>query len=487
MIIEEKQKIIPVIDDNVIKGVITRTNLLNYLVQHSKEDILTESEIQKKLKIRRVDHLLHQQLDKRILKLLENIGQTGQDLGWNIFVVGGFVRDLLLGYDNLDIDIVVEGDGIEFAKTFAKKEGCRVNIHKKFATAVIVYPDSFKVDVASARMEYYKTPAALPIVEKSSIKLDLTRRDFTINTLAISLNPNNFGRLIDFFGGMRDLKDKTIRTIHNLSFVEDPTRIFRAIKFANRFDFDIGKLTSNLIKNAVLINCFKNLSGLRVLAELKQIFAESDPIPAVKIMEDYGLEKILHKELHFIPQTYQLLESVNKIMVWHDLLYTNEEYLRWAIYFMAIFNRCSHQVSKEVCERLNIPPKERTLLMEKRYEAETQLALIEKAPSSYKMEDLYWKLTGFKTEYLLYMMALANNEDTKKAISYYYTHLRHVKPAIRGKDLISLGFKPGPVFSDILNKVLTEKLGGKLKSKEEELDYVRRYVIDLTNNDKSYI
>jgi tRNA nucleotidyltransferase (CCA-adding enzyme) len=477
MIIEEKQKIIPVIDKGVIKGVITRTNILNYLVQHNKDitEILTESEIQKKLKIRRINHLLYQRLDNHILTLLTNIGQTGQYLGWNTFAVGGFVRDLLLGHDNLDIDIVVEGDGIEFAKTFAKKESCRVNTYKKFATAVIVYPNNFKVDVASARMEYYQTPAALPIVEKSSIKHDLARRDFTINTLAISLHPDNFGRLIDFFGGMRDLKDKTIRTIHNLSFVEDPTRIFRAIKFANRFGFNIGKLTSSLIKNAVVINCFKNLSGSRVLSELKQIFAESDPIPAVKIMEDYGLEKILHKELNFVPQTYQLLESVNKIMVWHDLLYTNEDYLRWTIYFMAIFNRCSHQVSKEICERLNIPPKERAILMEKRYEAETQLAIIEKTPSSDKIENLYWKLTGFKTEFLLYMMALTTNEDTKKAISYFYTHLRHVKPIIRGKDLVSLGLKPGPVFSEILNKILTEKLGGKVKSKEAELEYVREY------------
>ncbi|MBT3388408.1 MAG: CBS domain-containing protein [Desulfobacula sp.] len=476
MVIEEKQRIIPVIDEGVIRGVITRTNFLNYLVQHNKDitDTLTDAEIQKKIKTKHINNLLSQRLDQRILKLLKDIGETGREMGCNTFAVGGFVRDLLLDHDNLDIDIVVEGDGIEFAKTFAKKEGCRVSPHKKFSTAVIVYPDNFKVDVASARIEYYKTPAALPIVEKSSIKLDLARRDFTINTLAISLHPDNFGRLIDFFGGMRDLKDKTVRTIHNLSFVEDPTRIFRAIKFANRFDFKIGKVTSNLIKNAVLIKCFNNLSGSRVLSELKQILSESNPIPAIKTMEAYGLEKILHKKLIFVPQTYQLLESVNKIMAWHDLLYTNEEYLRWTVYFMAVLYRRPYKVCKEICERLNIPSKEGILLMEKRYEAEAQLALIEKAPS-YKMEDLYWVLIGLKTEHLLYMMVLANNEDTKKAISYFYTHLRNIKTLIRGKDLVSLGLKPGPAFSLILNKVLTEKIGGKLKTKEEELAFVREF------------
>ena len=476
IIIEGKHRILPVIDDGWIRGVITRTDLLNYLVAHNKALKRNETElgIKKNVKKRQVENILYQRLDNRIRKLLQNIGKTGNELGFNMFVVGGFVRDLLLNRQIEDIDIVVEGNGIEFAKIYAKKEGCRINTYKKFGTAVIIFPDDFKIDVASARLEYYKTPAALPIVEKSSIKLDLARRDFTINTLAISLNPDNFGTMIDYFGANRDLKDKTIRIIHNLSFVEDPTRIFRAIKFSNRFGFKIGKVTSNLIHNAIKIDCFKSLSGLRVLSELKQIFEEENPIPAIKTMETYGLEKVLHKNLTFIPNTYQLLESVNKILSWHDLLYVDEQYPRWSVYLMALLNRCSYKVCEQICDRLKVPLKERSILLEKRYKAEKQLHLIENSLNHTK-QDLYWALINFKTEYILYMMALAKDEEIRKAISNFYTHQRSIRPYIKGRDLLKIGLPPGPVFSIVLNQVLNAKLDGQLKTKKEEVRFATQY------------
>jgi len=477
IIIEEKQRILPVIDDGCIKGVITRTDFLNYLVEHNKasKKNTTELSVKKNTRKRHIANILYQRLDNHIKQLLIDIGKTGNELGFNMFVVGGFVRDLLLSRQIDDIDIVVEGDGIEFAKLYAQKKGCRVNTHKKFGTAVIIFSDGFKIDVASARLEYYTTPAALPIVEKSSIKLDLARRDFTINTLAISLNPDNFGTMVDYFGANRDLKDKTIRIIHNLSFVEDPTRIFRAIKFSNRFGFKIGKVTSNLIKNAINIGCFKNLSGLRVLSELKQIFEEENPIPAIKTMEKYGLEKVIHKNLNFIPNTYQLLEAVNKILSWHDLLYMNENYPRWAVYFMALLNRCSYNVCEQICDRLKIPARERTILLEKRLKAEKRLTVIENS-SDYSIHDLYWALINFNTEFILYMMALAKDEDTKKAISNFYTHQRNIKPYIQGRDLLDIGLKPDKQFGTILKQVLNAKLDGKLKTKKEEIKFAAEYV-----------
>ncbi|MEN8212534.1 MAG: CBS domain-containing protein, partial [Thermodesulfobacteriota bacterium] len=455
IIIEGKHRILPVIDNGCIKGVITRTDLLNYLVEHNKavQNKGTELAIKKNTRKRDVSNILFQRLDNRVRQLLQDIGKTGSELEFNMFVVGGFVRDFLLSRQIDDIDIVVEGDGIKFAKLYAKKQGCRINTYKKFGTAVIIFPDNFKIDVASARLEYYKTPAALPIVEKSSIKLDLARRDFTINTLAISLNPESFGTMVDYFGANRDLKDKTIRIIHNLSFVEDPTRIFRAIKFSNRFGFKIGKVTSHLIKNAIKIDCFKNLSGLRVLSELKQIFEEENPIPAIKMMEEYGLEKVIHKSLNFIPNSYQLLESVNKILSWHDLLYVKEPYPRWAVYFMALLNRCSYNVCEQICTRLNIPLRERSILLEKRLKAEKQLTVIENS-SKYSIQDLYWALSTFKTEFILYMMALAKDEEIKKSISQFYTHQRDIKPYIQGRDLLKIGLKPGKIIGKMLDKVL---------------------------------
>jgi len=228
---------------------------------------------------------------------LTTIGKIGSELNFGVYVVGGFVRDLLLYKKNDDIDIVIEGDGIKFAIEYAKQTDSNLHIYEKFGTAVITMPDNFKIDVASARMEYYKSPAALPTVEMSSIKLDLYRRDFTINTLAINLIPDEFGTLTDFFAGQRDLKDKIIRVIHNLSFVEDPTRIFRAIRFEQRFGFKIGKLTAGLIKNAVKMDFFRKLSGLRVLTELRYILEERHPVRAVIRLSDYNLLQVLHSEV----------------------------------------------------------------------------------------------------------------------------------------------------------------------------------------------
>jgi tRNA nucleotidyltransferase (CCA-adding enzyme) len=475
-IIEKKQRIIPVMDHEEIKGVITRTDLLNFLVQHDKAVKHTDQLVFKKqnARKRRIHNIMAQRLDDRTMDLLKSIGAAGDELGLNLYVVGGFVRDLLLQRTVDDIDIVVEGDGIAFARYVGEKLNCRVNTHKKFGTAVVIVSPQIKVDVASARLEYYDFPAALPIVEKSSIKRDLARRDFTINTLALSLNAETFGTLFDYFGGTRDLKDKTIRTIHNLSFVEDPTRIFRAIKFANRFGFDIGKVTANLIRNAIKVDCFKNLSGLRVLSELKQIFSEEDPIPAIRSMTDYGLEKVIHPRLEITPATYQTLESANKTLTWHDLLYVQETYPRWAVYFMVLLHRCNLKVSEQICDRLMVPVGERQLLLETRYKAENRLGFIE-SNHPVSRQKLYWALINFNTVFVLYMMALTKNEAVRKDISRFYTEFRHVTPKIRGKDLIRIGVTPGPAFTKILNEVRNAKLDGYLDTREKEMDFTIKY------------
>jgi tRNA nucleotidyltransferase (CCA-adding enzyme) len=178
-----------------------------------------------------VASLMRERLSRKLIDLLKSFGEVADDLGYNAYAVGGFIRDLFLRRANTDIDIVIEGDGIRFAKRFAElNPGARVRTHEKFGTSVVIFPDGFKVDVATARREYYESPATLPVVELSSVKLDLYRRDFSINTLAVKLNKRHFGVLIDFFGGQKDIKDRAIRVLHNLSFVEDPTRVFRALK-----------------------------------------------------------------------------------------------------------------------------------------------------------------------------------------------------------------------------------------------------------------
>nr|WP_282959067.1 CBS domain-containing protein [Desulfobacter hydrogenophilus] len=478
-IIDLKQRVVPVMENRIISGVITRTDLLNFLVEHNREVVLSEQTDISGLKPRTkyVGNRLKHRLDQRVRTLLSDIGNAGDTLGVEVFVVGGFVRDLMLEQPIEDVDVVVEGDGIAFASYFASLHHCRLHQHRKFNTAVIIFEDGLKVDVASARLEYYATPAALPVVENSSIKMDLARRDFTINTLAISLNTETFGTLIDYFGGVRDVKDKIVRIIHNLSFIEDPTRIFRAIKFSNRFGFRIGKVTANLIKNALNVGAVKNLSGLRVLSELKQIFGEENPLPAVQTMADYGLDKVIHHDLKLTDTTCALFESVGKTLAWHDLLYADDVYPRWAVYFMAWLHGYPFAVSIQIADRLMFPVKEKERLIEQRIKSEHRIRLIEKSyPVS--TQQIYWWLIHFKTECLLFMLALTKNESVRKAISHFYTHQRKIKPLIGGKDLKSVGIKPGPVYTTILNKIIDEKLDGKLNTMEEEIKFAKHYAFE---------
>jgi len=478
-IIDLKQRVVPVMENQIISGVITRTDLLNFIVEHNREIVQSEKKDISGLKPRTkyVGNLLKTRLNERIRTLLSDIGSAGDALGVEIFVVGGFVRDLMLERPIEDVDVVVEGDGIAFARYFASMHHCRLHQHRKFNTAVIIFEDGFKIDVASARLEYYATPAALPVVENSSIKMDLARRDFTINTLAISLNAESFGTLIDYFGGVRDIKDKIIRIIHNLSFIEDPTRIFRAIKFSNRFGFRIGKVTANLIKNALNVGAVKHLSGLRVLSELKQIFGEDNPLPALQTMADYDIDKVIHHDLKLTDTTRALFKSVGKTLAWHDLLYEDDAYPRWSVYFMAWLHGYSFTVSTQIADRLMFPIKERELLLEQRIKAAQRIRLIEK---NYPVsnQQMYRWLIHFKTECLLFMLALTKKESVRKAISHFYTHQRKTQPLIGGKDLKSVGIKPGPIYSTILNKIIDEKLDGKLNTMEEEIEFAKHYAFE---------
>ncbi len=470
-----KQRILPVMNGHRSVGVITRTDLLKVLVQQSK---LTKGDLPDPLAVpvhartRRIANFMRERLSPRILEILRTIGEVASSIGYDAYVVGGFVRDLFLYRTNEDIDIVIEGDGIAFAKTYAKLMKARIHSYAKFGTAVIIFPDEFKIDVASARMEYYKFPAALPIVEMSSIKLDLFRRDFTINTLAIQLNPDKFSTLIDFFAAQKDLKERTLRVLHNLSFVEDPTRIFRALRFEQRFGFSIGKLTSHLIENAVKRDFFKRLSGRRVFTELRHILNEDNPTPAIIRLHDYDLLKAIHPSIEMNSELINLLNAVKKVQAWHDLLFLEDAYLKWAVYFMALIHKCTPRTCSEICKRLELAPRHKVLVQKERFQAEKCLTALEhRLPRT--NSELYQTLSGFKTELILYLLALSKREQVKKAISFFYTQLRSVQVSLSGQDLMDMGFKPGPPFKKVLQTVLEAKLDGQLETVDDERKFVK--------------
>ncbi len=486
-IIDHKQRILPVMSDGNIVGVITRTNLLNTLVNkrpNKNREFNLSANQTVHARTKNIVKFMKERLSPQILNILRSIGETATEIGCNAFVIGGFVRDLFLYRSNEDIDIVIEGNGIEFAKKFAQKAATRIHTYNKFGTAVIIFPDGFKIDVASARMEYYKFPAALPTVEMSSIKLDLFRRDFTINTLAIQLNPDKFGILIDFFSVQKDIKEKAIRILHNLSFVEDPTRAFRAIRFEQRFGFTIGKLTSGLIKNAVKMDFFSRLSGRRIFSELCQILEEDDPTPAIIRLNDYNLLKTIHPSIELNNQLVALFGSTQKVVTWHDLLFLDESYLKWAVYFMALIRGFNKELSIEICSRLELAQRYKTIFCKERFKAENCLALLE-GNRNLTNSDLYKQLSVFRTELILYMMAVTRFENIKKSISHFFIRLRYINIEVSGKDLIMLGLKPGPVFRETLEAVLHAKLNGRLITRQDELEFMKAYVYNKLKPSKN--
>ena len=477
-IIGNKQRILPVMTGGQIVGVITRTDLLNVLVQQSQMTRNGAPDPHKRPvpgRMRNITHFMQERLSSRLIDTLHQIGQTAHQLMFQAYVVGGFVRDLFLYRKNEDLDIVIEGDGIVFAKAFAAQFGARIHTHKAFGTAVIIFQDGFKIDVATARLEYYRSPAALPDVEMGSIKLDLFRRDFTINTLSICLNPDRFGALIDFFSAQKDIKDKAIRVLHNLSFVEDPTRVFRALRFEQRFGFTIGKLTANLIKNAVRMDFFKRLSGRRVFSEIKSILEEENPTPAVIRMNDFNLLKVIHPSITLDQALIDLLNSTKSAVAWHGLLFTEDPYLRWAVYLMALIHHCDEETSQQVCRKMELAPRYHRMLSRERLDALECLHQMEYRPPGTKSE-LYHLLHGFRTELILYMIAATDNQAIKKNISLYYNKLRNIQPFVNGQDLITAGLKPGPLFRHILDAVLDAKINGATATREDEILFVEQWI-----------
>ncbi len=400
--------------------------------------------------------------------MLKLSGEAARDLEYSAYLVGGSIRDLLRDEANLDIDIVIEGDGIAFAQALAKKMKAKVKSHKRFGTAVVI-TDFLKFDVATARTEYYDSPAALPRVEMSSIKKDLYRRDFTINTLAIKLNPGHFGQLLDYFGGQRDIKEKTIRILHNLSFIEDPTRAFRAIRFSERFGFKISKHTINLIKTAVRIDLFNKLSGTRMYDELNLLFLETEPIKAIKRLAEFDLLKFIHPHLSITKSLEETFEAIQETFAWFKLLFFEEELNKSHLFLMALFEELESQERSEALQRLFVPPTARQGILDGIKESQNALIKLQKA----SQKEIYYTLLPLNLQTILFTMAKARHKELKKSISLYLTTLRKIKPALTGKDLKAMGYTPGPLFKKILTSLLEARLEKQIKSLEEEIKFVK--------------
>jgi tRNA nucleotidyltransferase (CCA-adding enzyme) len=416
-------------------------------------------------------------LPKRIQDLLTQLGQVADELDLKVFVVGGFVRDLLMNKNNLDLDVVVEGDGVAFAEAFALQNDCRVRCHHKFGTAVLIFPDDFKIDVASARMEYYLRPGALPDVEHASVKMDLSRRDFTINTLAISLNQDAYGSLFDYYGGQRDIDDKVLRVLHNLSFVEDPTRVFRAVRFEQRLGFQIGKQTEHLLNSAVRLGLMEKVSGHRVFSELFLILNEPQPLPAVSRLARLDVLRQIHPKLTSKIDYSRSFDEARRTTDWYDLLYTGQPCERWFCYFLVFTAILDREEITNLSERLQLIPRYHDMLSQQRSTALGILKRLESRPEGMrqpKSSSLYRWFKPLSTEILLFMMARTSQDLVRQWISHYITHLRDAQPLLTGHDLATMGFQPGPVYREILDSLLYARLDGRVVSVEDERELVEK-------------
>ncbi|MEE9615340.1 MAG: hypothetical protein V3W31_10400, partial [Thermodesulfobacteriota bacterium] len=475
------QRLLPVLyagDAGRVAGVVTRTDILKLLQEELAEK---PGRVEKK---RRLTSLMKERLPGWALEILREIGRTAEGLGFQSYVVGGFVRDLLLKRENLDMDVVIEGDGIKFAAKFAEGKGLKVRSHERFKTAVVIFPDGiirpagFKLDVATARLEYYERPSALPTVELSSLKLDLYRRDFTINTLAVALNPERFGEVVDFFSAQRDIKEKTIKVLHNLSFVEDPTRAFRAVRFAERFGFRMARHTLNLIKNTVKLDIIKKLSGPRLRDEMKNVLKEDAAAGAVKRLDELGLLKLIHPSLAWDERTEKLFERTREVLAWHRLLYTPDRVEEWLTLLLALTDGLTEEEFAALGRRLSIVGKKRQAVVTGRSGSRKALKLIETGRVKTN-GDLYELLHPLPLELLLYLMAGTEEEQVKKDLSNYVTHLRNVKVSLGGNDLKKLGVAEGPDMGEILGVLFRKKLNGEVETKKDEEEFVKEWLATI--------
>ena len=481
LIIEQRQRLIPIIHEQQLKGVITRTDLLNMLINdpgHLPQDLNREDEKPIREKSKNILQLMSATLDRELIILLRTIGEVAEDSGFKAYAVGGFVRDLLLKHKNLDLDIVVEGDGIIFAKQLVKKTGGRVRTHDRFITANVTLPDGFKIDIATARLEYYEYPAALPTVELSSIKLDLYRRDFTINAMALQLNPLQFGTLIDFFNCQNDLKEKLIKVLHNLSFVEDPSRILRAIRFEKRMDFKIARHADRLIRGAVKMDLFGKATNPRLFAELQQIFAEENPTLAIRRLADFNLFQFLWPDLKpnlkADRRFLHIIQQAQRAISWFHLLYLDETIEPWRIYLLAVMARSRPAQLETFCERFQIQERIcRELIIQKLAADELSNRFYGRPPE--KNSDIRRLLAPLSNEGLLYLMAIARKKEIKKTVSLYVTSLRNVQPLLNGDDLKELGYAPGQEFRKMFAALRDARLDAVVKNREDEKEFILKH------------
>ncbi|MDP3791175.1 MAG: hypothetical protein Q8R38_03920 [Candidatus Omnitrophota bacterium] len=410
------------------------------------------------------------------MMLLRRIGALSKSMGHRVYLIGGTVRDLLLCVENLDIDIVVEGDAIAFGEKLAHDLHGIIVSHKRFGTCTVTTPEYVKIDFATARKETYALPAALPTVEFSSLRDDLIRRDFTVNAMAISLNDHEFGQLIDFFDGTGDISRKSIKALHDKSFIDDPTRILRAIRLEQRLKFTIDTHTANLIHKSIEKEIYKRVEEPRLRDEIMLVLKEKAPFDAIRRMDSFKALKIIHPYLKLNKRLHEFMRSIDKACQWYqDNSPRKRSIEKWLVYLMALFDDVSYDGTLYFCNKFEFKRGERMRIMSYRKDGRKILKTLN-SKRKILPSKIYHLLEPLSHEVTLLLMAASDSDIGRGRIMEFFHKYNGMRPSVRGDDIKELGVKAGPHFAKIIEKILYRKLDGALKSKDEELEYAKKLV-----------
>lgn len=412
-------------------------------------------------------------IPKELRELINIAGAIADSHQMPAYLVGGFVRDLILGVQNLDLDIVVEGDGIKFAEILSRKLKVKIIRHRRFGTATLMPKKHLKVDIATARREYYSAPAQLPEVSGGTLRDDLKRRDFTINAMAISINQRDFGRFVDFFNGREDLRRKKIRILHSLSFIDDPTRILRAIRFEQRYDFQIEPETLKLLREAVRLKMLEQVNPHRLRDELILILKEGHPLRILRRIKELTGFNFINPGLSLSRNTVTLLKSVSSQIKWFKQNYPKRRHLdTWLIYFIALVGPLDIKKIGLICKRFAFHRgEEKRILAYKKLKPKFSAEL---SHSKIKPSRVFSLLEPLSYEAIILIKAKFKNDNLKRQIEDFFKIYNGMRIYISGEDLRNLGLTPGPHYQKILQHVLNARLNGLVKTKKEELELIKK-------------
>jgi tRNA nucleotidyltransferase (CCA-adding enzyme) len=426
-----------------------------------------------------------QTLDQETQWVCEQVGKSAAQLNMVAYAVGGFVRDLLLNVPNFDLDFVIEGSAGALAEQLQKDYPGKFEVkvqHERFKTAHLCFlrgeaRSPRDVDFSTARTEFYEYPAALPTVEPSELEQDLLRRDFTINALAVCLNPERFGELIDLFGGLSDIEHKMVRILHAFSFIEDPTRLIRAARFAARLGFAIGDKTMEQAQRAVSMGIFDDLGGVRLRDELKMILESEHRLQALDLLAQVGAKlRYLDSELEYKPSTRKLLRITERLL----RKYPVKE--PWIVYLGVLLSELPVARLQAVLDRLHLSNDQKNIVTKALELPSGMPDLFESVKwANYqlpKRSHIYRMLSGKPDESLAIAAGIARpGSPMRRIIRVYLGELEKTHLDISGKDVLALGLPEGPKIGQVLQTVFEAKLDGGVSSREDEIRFAHALIL----------